>query len=405
MRKTRIIIIFQADPLGTQTGGSNTFIKGFIKYAPEDFEIEFVGISSDNIKRPPKRWMELKIGDKEFNFSPLFYEKDVDTKTVIPLALRFTFALKFSKINTANKILFFNRIEPAVLFKKSNSPKFAVIHNDIQKQIAKEGSEVLWSKTPWLYFMFEKFIFTFLDFIYTVSNDTIEFYKSKYPKQIAKFSFLPTWVDIEIFHPIEESKFSIREKLCYMNKDLPIKNKWILFVGRLQEQKAPIRLIDTFYRYYEKDKRACLIIIGEGNLRINVERYVEKLNIENNVFLLGSMGQELLADFYRASDVFLLTSNFEGMPICVLEALGCGLPVVATNVGEVKRVVKNEFSGEIVASFSPKIISQSIEKVLANPQVYSKDNCLKGVSEYTPEKVLAPLYEKMKNIYNRGNDL
>ena len=395
----KISIIFPTDPLGPKVGGAEAFLKGVIKYAPEDFDIELIGISSDRIKRPPKRWIKLKLGNREFNFLPLFFEKDENKKTKIPLSLRFTLALKLSQIDASDKVLFFNKIEPAILFRKVRSPKIVVIHNDIQKQIVSEKSEVLWSKFPWLYFIFEHFIFAFTDYIYTVSNNTLEFYQSKYTEQTEKFSFLPTWADIDIFFPKNESKFSIRSNLLSLTKNVPIDEKWILFVGRLQKQKAPLRVIDTFIEYYRKDNAACLIIIGEGNLREAIESYVKKIKIENKVFLLGNMGQETLALFYRASDVLLLTSNFEGMPMCVLEALGCGLPVVSTNVGEVKRVVKNEFSGEIVESVSPECISQAIGKVLSNPNIYSKNNCIMSISQYTPQKVLKPLYETIRRLY------
>ena len=397
----KICIIYPTDPFGTKVSGINTFIKEFIKYAPDDSNIEFVGITTDSVKRPVKKWQQLIIGRKEFDFFPLFFEKDENKKTVIPLALRFTFSLKFFKINNDNKILFFNRIEPAILFRKVNFPKIAVIHNDIQKRIGKEKSEILWSRFPWLYFMFESLILKSLNHVYTVSKNTLEFYLAKYAEQKEKFSFLPTSVDIDIFCPIDESKLFIRKKICPINKSLPIENKWILFVGRLQLQKSPIRLIDTFLEYYKRDKTSCLIIIGEGNLRKDIEKYIKKSNIENNVFLLGNMSQDMLVSFYRASDVLLLTSSFEGMPVSVLEALGSGLPVVSTDVGEVKRVVKNNFSGEVVNSFNPTDLAKGLQKVLNNPRVYTSENCVSCILEYTPQKVLKQVYELHRKLESK----
>ena len=395
----KILIIYPTDPLGPKVGGTETFIKGFIKYAPEDFAIDFIGITSNVKERPSNRWITLYLGSKKFNFYPLFFERDENKKTIIPLALRFTFALMLANIKVDKGVLFFNRIEPMILFRKTKLPKVAIIHSDVQKETERGESEELWSKFPMLYFIFENFLITSMDHVYTVSNNTLEFYRSKYPEQKKMFSFLPTWADTDIFYPKDKPKFSIRSNLLSLNNNLPINGKWILFVGRLQKVKAPIRLIDTFMEYYRKDNAACLIIIGEGNLRKAVERYVRKLKVENKIFLLSNMNQKTLALFYRASDVLLLTSNFEGMARCVLEALGCGLPVVSTNVGEVKRVVRNEFSGEVVESISPRIISQSIEKVLSNPDIYSKDNCIKAISQYTPEKILTPVYEMVRKLY------
>jgi glycosyltransferase involved in cell wall biosynthesis len=396
--KIKISIIYPADPMGSKVGGAETFIKGFIKYAPEYFDIEYIGITGDP-KCAAGKWAAARLGNKNFRILPLLYEKDENRKTIIPLALRFVLKLKYSKIDFCNRIILFNRIEPAFLFRKTALPKILVVHNDIEKQIMGSGSEVLWSKFPWLYFTFEKSIFKTLNKIYTVSENTMKFYIAKYAGQAGKYSFIPTWVDTDIFHPVEESKISIRDRLRSLNKALPQNAKWVLFAGRLQKQKAPFRLIDSFLEYYKKNKYSCFIMIGEGNLRKETQLYVSTSGIENSVFFMGSLEQKVIADFYRASDVFLLASDYEGMPISVLEALGSGLPVVSTNAGEVKRVVKNNYSGEVVDNLSKEAISGALNKVLNNGNIYSKENCVESISSYTPQKVLYPLYESIKNLY------
>ena len=87
------------------------------------------------------------------------------------------------------------------------------------------------------------------------------------------------------------------------------------------------------------------------------------------------------------------------MPICVLEALSCGLPVVSTDVGEVNKVVNNGISGEVVKSFSPYAISKSLKQVLENPLIYSKYNCIEAISEFTPQKVLMPIFKTIRDVY------
>jgi glycosyltransferase involved in cell wall biosynthesis len=172
--------------------------------------------------------------------------------------------------------------------------------------------------------------------------------------------------------------------------------KLILFVGRLQEQKAPLRLIDSFKSYSQDDPHSRLIMIGEGNLLSAVEKSINRLNLGQQVTLLKSIKQEELVKYYQAADILLLTSNYEGMPMSVLEALGCGLPIVTTNAGEVKRIVKNGFSGEVVEGFEPQDIANAIKKVLNAPSVYTSQNCIKSVEDYTPQKVLASVYDLMR---------
>src|SRR3989338_6351073 len=252
---------------------------------------------------------------------------------------------------------------------------------------------------PWLYFLLEGFIFKSLDYVYTVNMRSFEFYQAKYAEHKDKFMFLPTWVDADIFCQINEPKEDIRKQVILKHGFIPLAHKWILFVGRLQEQKAPHRLIDTFVKYSKDRGQASLIIVGEGNLKSDLQDYVKKMQVEDNVFFMGNLKQEDLAGLYRASDLLLLTSNFEGMPRCVLEALGCGLPVVTTDVGEVRRVVKNGWSGEVVESFDPAEISKALEKVLKNQLIYTKENCISCTADYNPQKVLAPVYEKIRQLY------
>jgi len=404
--KYHICIIHQIDPIGKNVSGIGTFLRGFIKYAPKDFNIDLIGISSNNNKHSSNRWKRLRLGNKDFNFLPLLCVKSKSGKTLMPLSLRFTLALKFSDIDTNNKLLFFNRIEPVLIFRKVKTPKIAVVHNDIVEQMKKGKSEVLWSKFSWLYFILEKYIFSSLNIIYSVNKNTVEFYQSKYSKQKKKFLFLPTWVDRYMFYPKKKSRERIRHKLLVRDKHLPAKGKWILFVGRFQQQKAPIRLIQTYAQYKKRNKDSYLILIGEGNLKNQIKDYVRKSELERSVFFIDFKNQLELAEFYRASDVMLLTSNFEGMPMCVLEALGSGLPVVSTDVGEVKRVIKNGFSGEVVDSFAPEDIARALEKVIKNPNIYKKENCVSCISEYTPEKVLKPVYELMRSlIQTRRNNI
>lgn len=392
----RLLIIYPSDPLGPKVGGGESFLKGLIKNAPFDFEIEFIGVTS-NPGCPLKRWADVKIGGKRIKFFPVLFEKDENRKAIIPLALRFTAALQTCKIDYSVRLLFFNRLEPAVLFKNVPSPKILVVHNDIEKQIKQKGSEVFWSQIPWLYFKLERYIFGCMNQIYTVSQNSLMFYQGEYSYLKGRISFLSTWVDNIIFSLAVLPKAVIREELGFADKAR--RQRWILFVGRLQEQKSPLRLVDTLKLYAQDDLSVRLIMIGEGNMQSKIEEYVERLGLRQQVIFFKSMPQEKLVKFYQAADVLLLTSNFEGMPMCVLESLGCGVPVVTTDVGEVRRVVKNKFSGEVVESFDPEDIARAVKKVLDNPQVYTPGNCTKSVEDYTPQKVLVPVYDKIRELY------
>jgi glycosyltransferase involved in cell wall biosynthesis len=111
------------------------------------------------------------------------------------------------------------------------------------------------------------------------------------------------------------------------------------------------------------------------------------------VYFFGAQPQERVAELMRVSDVFLLPSAFEGMPISVLEALGCGLPVVSTDVGEVKRVVRNGFSGIISSEQEPAKLGDSVLKIFTKQNELSAENCLLSIKDYTASRILGKVYQ------------
>jgi len=397
---TKHCILFdQTDIFGKRIGGAETFLRGLIKYIPRNFEISVVGTTTDTDRRPLDRWTRLSLGSREFDFLPVVFEGDENHKSVIPLSLRYTLALVRQKIDTRGKVLFFNRIEPSVVYSSRLCAKVVMVHNDIENQIMRRsGGEALWSKAPFLYKLFERYAFKSIDHLYTVSENSVRYYHSYYPDAKDRVSFLPTWLDPEIFSSSEENKTDIRKRIALDQHQDKVSARWILFVGRLQEQKAPLRIIEAFKEYCKTDKNPVLLVVGDGNLREQMLEEARRLGVAEKIVHIKYLPQSQLVDFYRAADVFLLASNYEGMPISILEAMGCGLPVVSTRVGEVSRVIKNGFSGEIIDSFHAKEIAVGLRKILAAPSVYSRENCLASIQDFVPSKVLKPVFKKMSDL-------
>ncbi len=385
------------DPATPKAGGIQSGILDFIKFSPSDFDINLIGLTVDKSIRLGQ-WMKLKAGGRSFNFLPVMFEKNPDRRKLIPLAFRFSVSLAFLRMDFSGQVLFFHRFEPALALAHLNIPRVLVVHNDIEEQILGKNSEVLWSRFPFFYFLLEKYIIKKLLHIYSVTQNTTEFYKTRYPQMKEKFSFLPEWVDSVKFCSSSEPKAALKQKLASFSGGLEPKKKWILFAGRLQSQKAPFRLLDVFSEYHKKDLSSCLVIAGDGNARLDMERYVGKLGLGGAVIFLGTIGHGSLIDFYRASDVLLLVSFFEGMPRCILEALSCGLPVVATNVGEIKLIVKNGFSGELSEDASVSSLALCLDKVLSRASEYGKENCIASIRDYTPQTVLAGVYGLLRSL-------
>ena len=107
----------------------------------------------------------------------------------------------------------------------------------------------------------------------------------------------------------------------------------ILHIGRFSEQKNQIGLIKAFRLFHGNHPDSELWLIGDGEKKTEIEKYVAESNLGASVKFLGM--QSNVYGFLHDADIFALPSNYEGFPMTLIEAMGTGLPIVATAVGGV----------------------------------------------------------------------
>lgn len=105
----------------------------------------------------------------------------------------------------------------------------------------------------------------------------------------------------------------------------------ILHIGRFMEQKNHEGLIRAFALFHKQYPKSVLQLIGDGEKRKEIERLVEALGLLDCVEFLGL--QSNVYGYLHGADIFTLPSLYEGLPMTLIEAMGTGLPIVATNVG------------------------------------------------------------------------
>ena len=110
-------------------------------------------------------------------------------------------------------------------------------------------------------------------------------------------------------------------------------------LGTISKHKGQHLAVDVIKRLQEKTPNIILNIIGEGSMQDDLIALIESKNLSNNINLLGR--REDAFELMNQSDIFLHLSLSEGMPLSVIEAMMCSLPVVAFNVSGVRDVVKN----------------------------------------------------------------
>ncbi|NMM53568.1 glycosyltransferase [Paenibacillus aquistagni] len=159
-----------------------------------------------------------------------------------------------------------------------------------------------------------------------------------------KMKVIYNGIDLSRFTPISMSRREdIRSQWGVGRTDLVF-----ICVGRLDPQKNHRMLLSAFHKLAMLHEQAKLVLVGDGQLRGELEREVRELELEKQVEFMGvcTNVQELL----QAADVFVLASKWEGLPNVVLEAMAAGTPAIATSVGGTPEVVIDQETGLLVES-------------------------------------------------------
>lgn len=194
------------------------------------------------------------------------------------------------------------------------------------------------------------------DHVIAVSSDLQRKIMSEYNVQPSKISVIPNGIDSGKFYLIDRDE-SLR--IC----DRGISRQFILTVSRLSGEKGLEFLLKAFSDLNRPDLD--LIIIGDGPLKKQLTAMCQSHNIADRVIFKGEMRHDKLLAWYNAADLFCLPSLREGCPNVVIEALACGTPVVASNVGGIPDLVTSDNCGYLVPPADSEALSKALERALA----------------------------------------
>lgn len=167
----------------------------------------------------------------------------------------------------------------------------------------------------------------------------------------------------------------------------------IVHVGRFMKVKNHKTLIRAFARFAEKKESIRLQLLGEGELLDEMKDYAEKLKVADKVEFLGL--QSNVYPYLNKADVFCLPSEYEGVPMTLIEAMGTGLPIVASNVGGIPDMLVN---GENALLVEPNYVAveKAIEKLYNDVEFRIRlGNAAALRSEEFSAKVMASSYIKI----------
>jgi glycosyltransferase involved in cell wall biosynthesis len=194
------------------------------------------------------------------------------------------------------------------------------------------------------------------------------------------------YLDFEVFKPME----------------LPKTGKKVIFTGRLVPNKGIIELIQAFRLVVDVVADAELMIVGDGILKEKLVNLTRELGIADRVEFKGMVPHEDIATCNNQCDIFVFPSYNEGAPRSVGEAMACGLPLITTNIGIMKEIIRNGENGLFI-TWEPKDIAEKILLLLQNKDLREKiaANGRQTVQQFEYKKMIRDYALRYHELINR----
>ena len=239
-----------------------------------------------------------------------------------------------------------------------------------------------------IYYPIEKFLSYITDCLVTINEEDYLLAKKKLKAK-----------QIEYVHGVGISQTKFKK---YMSNEEIIEKKKkigvdlssfiILYVAELNKNKNQIALINIMKEIKKYKKDVKLLLAGDGKLRKKLEKEINKQCLQNDVFLLGY--REDIAELMNISDFVISASKREGLPMNILEALFCNVPVIATDIRGHRDLIDSEY---LLKKISADQIKEKIDEINKNGYKQKID-----LNKYKIEEVIKEFQEK--NIYpNKRN--
>jgi N-acetyl-alpha-D-glucosaminyl L-malate synthase BshA len=210
---------------------------------------------------------------------------------------------------------------------------------------------------------------------------------------------IPNFIDTERFSKVSGTRLVVESGCVSVRREeeafeIGAGDMILLHASNFREVKRVVNLVEIMRKVVDVNPKVRLVIAGDGPTRIDVERRIEDLRLCNNIHLLGvkSNMQEIMC----SADLFVLNSTLEGMPLTLLEAMSCSLPVLTTPAGGIPELVRPGKDGFVTEGFEQDEFTKAILHLLEND---SERNELgkagrQRVNEFDSKKIV-PMYEKV----------
>lgn len=373
MKKTKLLFIIWSFTYG---GGAEKVLANFVnKLDKEKYEIDILEYWHSNNKVE-------KIDERINVLTPIIDEShDNKIKKYITylLLLFFTYILrkKFIKKEYDYEIAWNYMIPTFLLSKKKKTISWN--HGSISDLKSNSFNRFMQQK------QYKK-----VDKIVAISNNTYQSIIEVYPEFKDKTLIINNSFDFKDIKKLANEKTEIEKKKFTM-----------LYIGRFDENKNPLYLIEVANQLKQKKVDFELWMIGKGDLEEKLKEKINNYHLNKRVKLLGYKSNPY--PYFKLTDIVVLASKQEGFPTVIAEGLSLGKPFVSTQVGGIEELSDNQkvgFYTNDINEYIEKIILLKEDKVIYNKM--SKDG-KKHIAKFTQENQIEKFEKLLQEISNKTN--
>lgn len=347
-------------------GGAETFLRDLASYfAGKGHSVALASGGGELLG-------EIESGIRVYKLAPL-------AKSLVT-AIRWIFALKVRLNDKGADIMCSNSILTAIIafaasYDRENVCRILILHNPLKN---------------WFFYVLKHFSRFGVEKIITVSeSNRIKLLDLGVKEE--KLLHIPNAVDIE--------RFPYTEKQCDLGRPV------IGVIARIEEYKGHRYLVDAIKEIErERGLHFDIYCCGDGTYKTSLEEYISSQSLESTFILMGSCRD--VPSVLRKIDIFVLPSYVEAFPISILEAMSSGVPVIATTVGDIPRIITDGETGLLVEPRNHVALKNALLKLLDDRELYrmlrEKANCL--IKERFSADAVFAMYEGIfKSLTNSGN--
>lgn len=213
-----------------------------------------------------------------------------------------------------------------------------------------------------------------------------------------RIGVVPCGVNPELFKPVDRNEASIETGLD--------NGKIILYVGRIDPLKGIANLIRAF-SYLEDNQNIKLAVIGGGESSreetAHLKELAQELGVEDRILFTGTVKQDIMPFYYSAADVCVIPSFYESFGLVALESLSCGTPIVASNVGDLRNIVRQGETGYVIDGNDPEQLAEKITLILNKPA--DERESISSIRDSVKEFAWANIAEDLADEFIRVMDI